>query len=197
MEPSRALAACRRCSGTRTGCRTLCTVGSRLQPRGRHLDATDMQGGADSLAAMTERGHGRFPPPTAVAAGRQIEYGNSGRAGTVGRGSRRRACAVVCELALGCPAWKRVIGRSADLVEPSCHGGNLRRNNRRRCHALQEKLAFRPNLRFHADCVCSTSRSRHPGKGRECLKFDPTRTFKVARFGRFCPGGLTELGMDY
>ena len=112
--------------------------------------------------------------PTAVAAGRQIEYGNSGRAGTVGRGSRRRACAVVYELELCCSAWKRVIGRSADPVEPNCHGGNLRHNNRLRCHALREKLAFRPNVRFRADFVCSTPSSRHSGQGWECLRLTQT-----------------------
>ena len=108
--------------------------------------------------------------PTAVAAGRQIEYGNSGRAGTVGMGSRRRACAVVCELELCCSAWKCVIGRSADPVEPNYHGGNLRHNSRLRCHTLREKLAFRPNVRFRADFVCPTPRSRHSGQGWECLR---------------------------
>ncbi len=90
MGPCRTFAACRRCSGARTRCRTMCTVGSRHRPCGMHLDATDLQSGAHGLAEFAERGHGRFPPPTAVAAGRRVEYGNSGRAGTVGRGSRRR-----------------------------------------------------------------------------------------------------------
>ncbi len=82
----------------------MCTVGSRHQPRGMHLDATDLQGGADGLAEIAERGHGRFPLPTAVAAGRQIEYGNSGRAGAADRGSRRRGCAMFLVLEPGCSA---------------------------------------------------------------------------------------------
>ncbi len=88
----------RRCFGTRIGCRTMYTIGSRHQPCGMHLDATDMQGGADGLAEIAERGHGWGSLPTAVAAGRRIGSGNSDRAGAAGRGSRRREGAVFVEL---------------------------------------------------------------------------------------------------
>ncbi len=145
-----------------------------------------------------ERGHGRFPLTTAVAAGRQIEFGNSGRAGTVGRGSRRRACAVVCGLELCCSDWKRVIWRSADPVEPNCHGGNLRHNHRLRCHTLRENLAFRLNVCFRADFVCSTLESGHSegyaGLPLLTSAFDPTRTFRIAgqSFFVFAEGGRSS-----
>ena len=63
------------------------------------------------------------PLPTSMDAGRRIRAGNSDQAGAAGRGLRRRDCAVGLELC--CSAGRLATGRSADPVEPCCHGLNI------------------------------------------------------------------------
>jgi len=68
----------------------MCTAGSRHQPRGMHLDATDLQGGAQGAAKYAGRGHEGCP--RRPQHGGTADDGNGGafRAGRRGTSSSAR-----------------------------------------------------------------------------------------------------------